>query len=334
MEKLLKQTRLKFTATIISFVLLIVGVTWIAMQLYSNRQISVPANSELVHSTTQDDAALSQYINEQKKFEAHFINLATEIRKQDSREITKAMAGISVIVILSGTLISFFITRRFMKPVRAAYESQERFIQDAAHELRNPLAAMTVALQNAESSKQDDPLVKTFRRQTNRLIHINEDLLFLERQNHQDPQILNLADLLYDVVEELQPLASGKSVKIDIKSEDNISKNMVSSDYIRLVKNIIDNAIKYSKKGDTVTIRQNVIKGDIVIKVVDQGIGIPKSDQLSVGNRFFRASNTGEIDGTGLGLAIVKKILNIYRGDLEIKSTPKKGTTATIKLPA
>ncbi len=70
------------------------------------------------------------------------------------------------------------------------------------------------------------------------------------------------------------------------------------------------------------------------IVVKDHGIGIPTKDQILVGDRFYRATNTGEIDGTGLGLAIVQKILNSYGGSINISSKVNKGTTVSLSLPA
>ncbi len=334
MDKLLKQTRLKFTAVILLVVISIVVSSWVALEIYNNRQIAVPADSAYVHTNAEGNVALTEYLEDQKDFEAHFISLASSVKEQDSRDLTQALAIISVATVILGFLIAIIAAKKLMKPVREAYESQERFLQDAAHELRNPLAAMTATLQKVNQTKKNDPLVKTFQRQTKRLININEDLLFLERHTNQEPTELSLNELLGDVVEELQPLASNKKVKVNIVKNDEINKRMASSDYVRLVKNIIDNAIKYSDVKGKVSISQTKQKGTITILVKDQGIGIPAKDLQKIGNRFFRASNTGNLDGTGLGLAIVHKILNIYGGKYDVSSIVGKGTTVKITLPA
>lgn len=334
MDKLLRTTKTKFTAIILFIILSVVVVMWLALQTFNNRQIAVPASADYVHSSAEGNLALSEYLEDQKDFEAHFVSLATEVKNQDSEDLTQALAVISVFVVVGGIIVAIIASRKLIKPVEEAYQSQERFIQDAAHELRNPLAAMTAALQKANSSKADDQLIRTFRRQTKRLIHINEDLLFLERHANQEPVLLRLDELLADVVEEVQPLASSKNVDVIVKSDQEITKKMTSSDYVRLVKNIIDNAVKYSKPRGKVMITQVKEKGHVIITVIDQGIGIPKKDLETVGNRFFRASNTGPIDGTGLGLAIVQKILNIYGGKYEITSSVGKGTKVVVTLPA
>lgn len=334
MKRIIKDVRKNFILTILLVVLSVIGITWGVMQLYNQREIAAPAHISEVNKTSENNEAFAQYLEEQREFEAHFITLASEIKQQESDRVTSALTVTSVAAIGIGIIVALFAARRLMKPVIEAYDSQERFIQDAAHELRNPLAAMTVALQQAQKSGRDDPLVKTFRRQTKRLVNINEDLLFLERTASKKITRTNISELLGDIIEGLQPYASAHQVELDIKSSKDIYKTMSAEDYIRLTKNLIENAIKYSPKHSTVTVRQTIERNAITISVKDQGIGIPKADIDLIGQRFFRASNTGKIDGTGLGLAIVQKVLNLYGGSIKITSTLNKGSTFTVTLPA
>lgn len=331
MDRIIRDTRRKFVAIIILVVILVVSVSWGILETVNQQQIGTPAHVSEVYDSANENPAFAEYLAEQKQFEAHFVTLASSIKSQEKERVTKAIALTSIVVVATGVLIAIIAARKLTEPVIEAYESQERFIQDAAHELRNPLAAMTVALQQ---TKQKSPLITTFRRQTKRLIHINEDLLFLERRSKQEPTQLNLSELIQDVIEELQPLAKSKKVTLILKTEDNITKTMTANDYVRLVKNIVDNSIKYSHKNSQVLINQTKSKNSIHISIEDKGIGIPKIEQDKIGNRFFRANNTGDIDGTGLGLAIVQKILNSYGGLKSIQSVPNKGTTVSITLPS
>lgn len=332
MERIIKNTRHKFIATIVLVVVAVVAISWGILQVYNQREIASPAEIAAVHELSKKNEAFAIYLEDQKEFEAHFVALATDIKNQESARVTRALAVTSIAVVIVGIGIAYLASRKLMKPVIEAYESQERFVQDAAHELRNPLAAMTVALQQANPSQSKTPLVRTFRRQTKRLIHINEDLLFLERRSKQEPAHLNVSELLEDVTEELQPIAHKKDINLIVKTDANIHKTMVANDYVRLTKNIIDNAVKYSKSNSTVYVTQRKNKNSITIIVKDSGIGIPKKDTEHIGSRFFRASNTGTIDGTGLGLAIVQKILNSYGGTIDISSVVNKGTTVIIHL--
>ena len=234
-----------------------------------------------------------------------------------------------------GSVAAFLASRALMKPVIDAYNSQERFLQDAAHELRNPLATLTIALQQHKSGRAADKrLLDTFRRQTGRLVQINEDLLFLERKNQEGLALVNLSDLLPDVLEDLSISANKKHIRLDLHTDENITKTLVASDYVRVIKNILDNAIKYSPEKSKVSIRQTLSRDGIKITVKDSGIGIPEADLQRIGDRFFRANNVGTVDGTGLGMAIIKKILSSYGGTFAIESKQNSGTTVTISLPA
>jgi signal transduction histidine kinase len=331
MDTIIKKTKISFIATIVLVVVAVVALSWAILQSYNVQTIGTPAHISEIQKPSVDDPAYAEYLQQQKKYEAHFITLASSIKEQEQNRLTGALAITSVIAVVFGVIIAIIAARKLTKPVIEAYESQERFVQDAAHELRNPLAALTAALQQ---TKQTGPLITVFRRQTKRLIHINEDLLFLERRAKQEPQQIDISELLQDVIEELQPLAHKKSMTISQSIEPGIIKTIAPNDYVRLVKNIIDNSLKYSNNKSTVHISLKKHKHDIIIEVKDSGIGIPAKDKAAIGSRFYRASNTGTIDGTGLGLAIVHKILNSYGGSIEITSKLKVGTTVTITLPA
>jgi signal transduction histidine kinase len=331
MDKIIKRTQISFIATIVLIISAVVLLSWTILQTYNVQNIGTPAHISEVEVPSSDNPAYAEYLQEQKDYEAHFITLASSIKQQEQDRLTRALAVTSVIAVSAGVIIAIIASRRLTKPVREAYESQERFIQDAAHELRNPLAALTIALQQ---TKQKSPLITLFKRQTKRLIHINEDLLFLERRTKQEPQNTNISELLLDVIEEIQPMAHKKSISLMHKIDPNLFKTIAPNDYVRLVKNIIDNAVKYSSLNTSVDITQNQVKNSIKLVVKDRGIGIPDNDKTKIGDRFYRASNTGKIDGTGLGLAIVQKILNTYGGSIEIESKVSQGTIVTISLPA
>ena len=334
MQKLINKTSRKFAAIIFLSILFVVAITWSSLQYYNQTEIASPASISEIHTPANENEAFGKYLEEQKEFEAHFITLASSIKQQEADRVTRALTFTAIASVLTGVLISLIVTRKLMKPVREAYQSQERFLQDAAHELRNPLAAMTVTLQQTPKNKIDDPAIKTFRRQTNRLVNITEDLLFLEKKTEKSIEEINVSELLNDVIEELQPIAKSRKIEIVSKIEDGLILEIAPTDYIRMVKNIIDNAIKYSKNNGKVVISQKKIKKNIEIKVRDAGVGIPAKDIEQVGSRFFRASNTGKVNGTGLGLAIVNKILNLYGGEMSITSKANKGTNVTLTLPS
>jgi len=334
MQSIIHSTRKKFIATIVLSIALVVLITWIILQTFNVVHTGKDSSVQEVHNLSTGNAALTEYIQDQEAYSAHFVSLVDSIKAEERKNLTTAFAIISVAVTLLGVLIAVFVSKILMRPVQEAYDSQERFLQDAAHELRNPLATMTVALQRYKKDVPDTKLLETFRRQTKRLVNITEDLLFLESKKAQQVADIELSTLLLDIIEEYQTVKLARSITVDVRTDAEIVKSMAPQDYIRIIKNLIDNALKYSPDKSTITVTQKILKSSIVITVKDQGVGIPKKDLAYIGQRFFRASNVGNVDGTGLGIAIVTKILNIYGGKIEYKSTPNKGTTAVVTIPA
>jgi two-component system, OmpR family, sensor histidine kinase CiaH len=333
MNELIRSVQKKFISVIMIVVLVVVFATWGVLQIVSARQIGNRSTLEEVRSTAAQDKDLAEYIRSQQKYEAHFVNLTTSIKKQEQDRLSVALAVTSAVMIIVGAASAFIASKKLMKPVSDAYMSQERFLQDAAHELRNPLATMTIALQQAESHGLTQPLIDMFRRQTLRMVNINEDLLFLERQTNSKLLPVDISFLLQDVVEEALPMARSRGMRIITKTEPTIIKNILPEDYVRMIKNIVENAIKYSPDKSIIRVNQIVEKNTAVVTIKDKGIGIPRDEVKYIGDRFYRAKNVGMIDGTGLGLAIVNKILMRYKGVLRITEGSHGGTTVTIKIP-
>lgn len=335
MDKVLRNTRRRFGTALLLLTGFIVVSIWGVLQLVNITQIGTNATAEEVQKTSAHSKELAAYMDDQKAYKAHFVTLASVIKEQEKDRLTLALGATAIGVLAIGIIVVVFVTRQLMKPVIEAYASQERFLQDAAHELRNPLAALTIALQqhkqDAASTKR---LIDTFTRQTRRLVQINEDLLFLERKGQSKLTSVNLTDLLMDVLEDVSLSANRKKIKLYIKENHNVVKTIVASDYVRILKNLLDNAIKYSHEKSTVEISQVLDHGHIKITISDRGIGIPSSDLHRIGNRFFRAKNVGIVDGTGLGVAIIQKILNSYGGKISITSIEGKGTTVTLTIPS
>ncbi|MDF2159213.1 ATP-binding protein [Algoriphagus sp. CAU 1675] len=116
----------------------------------------------------------------------------------------------------------------------------------------------------------------------------------------------------------------------------NLPKTITSDSELlyQVFENLLSNAVKYSKDGGEVLFELDYVDGNLVGKVSDQGIGIPKSEQPQLFDRFFRAKNVGIVEGSGLGLSIVKKCLDVLKGDITFVSEVGKGTTFEVTIPA
>ena len=137
-----------------------------------------------------------------------------------------------------------------------------------------------------------------------------------------------------DVVSRLAPIAEGAEVTLSLEGEEmRIEGNATSVE--EMIYNLCDNAIKYNKRGGSVTVRVFSDGKSAVISISDTGIGIPKDKQERVFERFYRVdkSHSKAIGGTGLGLSIVKHAAAYHGATIELDSTEGVGTTVTVKFP-
>ena len=101
----------------------------------------------------------------------------------------------------------------------------------------------------------------------------------------------------------------------------------------QILTNLLSNAIKYSPENSSVDFSLQIENNQLIFKIRDYGIGIPKPDKANLFASFYRASNVGSISGTGLGLAIVKKCVDQHKGEIILDTEVKKGTTFTVRIP-
>ena len=219
-----------------------------------------------------------------------------------------------------------------MRQLESVFTAQNRFIADAAHQLRTPLAGAKAQLELAlleENPEQHKLLLSHVGESMERLSHTISQLLSLAR-NQQDaiPNItltpLNLNSLAQEVTTNMVPAAIKKGLDLGFASTE--PQAMIMGDAPRLKEllyNLIDNALLYTPSGGKVTVTVAREAGEIVLSVEDNGPGIPKDEREKVFERFHRVIGTGK-DGSGLGLAIVKEIAQIHQANIEIMDEPKQ----------
>lgn len=222
-----------------------------------------------------------------------------------------------------------------------SFAMQKQFACNAAHELRTPLTVIKASLQVLEM--EEHPAEADYREFMNdtrlsveRLIRTVDNLLALTRDASADrPERVALDALLEQVREELTPRAAEMSVALEMRP--GAQTVLVNRTLLyRAVYNLVENALKYNRPGGRVGVETAVQEGRLVITVADDGIGMDDETLRHVFDPFFRAdpSRSQRIPGSGLGLSIVKLIAERMDGEIEIKSVPDNGTTATLRLPA
>ncbi|HEY9599826.1 MAG TPA: HAMP domain-containing sensor histidine kinase, partial [Cyanophyceae cyanobacterium] len=178
---------------------------------------------------------------------------------------------------------------------------------------------------------------------------LNEILLISEAEAGKlnfNPAPINLIKFCLTLVEELEQNGNNQNVVKEINPENRIiftvEGKIVNADYRpfidekllrQILTNLLSNALKYSDAGSTVQFDLKCLEDKVIFRIQDQGIGIPKADQIYLFDSFYRASNSGTIQGTGLGLAIVKQCVDLHHGEIAINSIEGVGTTFTVTLP-
>ena len=229
---------------------------------------------------------------------------------------------------------------RMMERLSAAFEIQRQFTANAAHELRTPLALMQVQLDlyhsNSHPGNDADTaqMIKMVTEQNDRLNKMVKTLLDMSELQTvgRDDEIV-LDALVDEVLEDLEPLAEGKNIRLIGKCKD---ITMVGSDILiyRLVYNLVENAIKYNHSGGQVTVTADRKEKHVYLSVEDTGTGIPEELKERVFEPFFRVdkSRSRELGGVGLGLALVREIVRVHDGSITVKSNPSGGTIFEVVL--
>lgn len=296
-----------------------------------DQQVSAGDINELIRSYPE----VAAYLDSQKPAEPHFVTIATLVKQSQERAVLRIVVLAALPIIIASAVIGVVISRKLLRPVSESYAAQERFIQDAAHELRNPLAAMSATLETAKldaTGAQRPETIARLERQTNRLIQINEDLLFLQRAAEPDAAInLDLSEETARIVRQLTHAATDKGLTLTSRISKGIHKKMVPRDFEIVVRNLVENAIKYTDKSGNIRVSLRKQQTSVLLQIKDSGIGIPKDELRDVTKRFYRAQNAQSASGSGLGLALVQKVADAYGAELLIESTQGKGTTVSIR---
>ncbi|HEV1995808.1 MAG TPA: heavy metal sensor histidine kinase [Candidatus Acidoferrum sp.] len=229
-----------------------------------------------------------------------------------------------------------------------SFERQRRFMADASHELRTPVAILRgeaeVALsQQARSLEEYRESLGVLHQEAERLTHIVEDLFTLTRadagQYPLQPRDFYLDELVGECVHSARTLASAKRISLNFEEASESPIHADESLLRRMILNLLDNAIKYTSEGGRVTVTCRRAGGEYVLSITDTGGGIPAEQQPRIFERFFRvdkARSRAENDGggAGLGLSISRWIAEAHHGRLELTRSDSIGSTFTAYLPA
>jgi heavy metal sensor kinase len=230
-----------------------------------------------------------------------------------------------------------------LERLQSSFERERRFTGDAAHELRTPLTVLKgqieVTLNRRRNPAEYQKKLQELSTQVERLIRLSNGLLFLSRSDqHQasfEPAEVNLHELLEVLIEQFEPLARERELKIGMNVPAELRVRGDGDHLIRLFINLLENALKYAPAGGEVSVSAEKKPDTTQIIIHNTGPGIPSEHLDHVFERFYRVDSdrSSQTGGSGLGLAIAYEIVRLHGGDIDIQSEPGQGVSVIVLLP-
>lgn len=248
---------------------------------------------------------------------------------------------IDAIILFFIIILGFLLTEQTLKPIKSNMEKQKRFIADASHELRTPIAVVISGLEVNLNNKKLDLVSakKTLEDTLNEMIEFSKlsnnllDISKYDKPMQAKYEFIDINELIKSIVGKNKNLAQLKNIKIETKIEE---KAMIKGDQTELKRvffNILDNAIKYTGDGGMISVSDKINSNKYIVTISDSGVGIAEDILGKIFDPFFRGDASRSTDGAGLGLTLSKKIIENHKGTISIKSQVNKGTNVTIALP-
>ena len=261
--------------------------------------------------------------------------LATEVQTRDGQSL--APLPTQELPEEVSPLVNAF--NQLLRRLAQSLDTQRAFVSDAAHELRSPLTALKLQLQmlrRAADQPARDEATAALAAGIDRATRLVEQLLALARSEPGAPAVpmvpLDLSEIVREAVADTVPLAISRGVELELFADRPMQVHGDRASLGAMVRNLADNAVRYSPRGRRVELRVMQEAGAPVLHVDDAGPGIPPSERERVFDRFYRRASNDEA-GTGLGLAIVKSVAERHGAVVTLADSPLGGLRASVRLP-
>jgi heavy metal sensor kinase len=233
---------------------------------------------------------------------------------------------------------------QMLERLGSALERERRFVSDASHELRTPLANLKseieLALRRARTSEELVTALRSAGHETDRLVRLAEDLLVLARAGSGSLAVkrgpVDVGVLIDSEVAAISTRAAERGITIERRHEGDLRADLDPVRFRQAVGNLLDNAVRQSPTGGTITVDLGAHDGSLSVEVADDGEGFPEGFASQAFEPFTRAesSRSRAEGGTGLGLAIVRAVAEAHGGTAEIRNLPGGGACVTLEIPA
>lgn len=243
-----------------------------------------------------------------------------------------------------GTMTGIVMVFRDVSAKREIDRMKSDFISSVSHELRTPLTSIkayieTILYDRNMPEETQREFLHIIDEESDRLTNLINSILEISHIESGGIEIVrepvDVTAIINNTMPDMRALADKNKVNLELDVPERLGQLVADANKIQsMLSNLVNNAIKFTGENGRVTISAKTQDRQLVIKVSDTGMGIPKDDLPKIFGRFYRVSRPGkEIQGTGLGLAIVKEIVIRHDGRIDVESEPDKGTTFTVWLP-
>ena len=274
-----------------------------------------------------------------------YATVAVAPREQFEERYASTFIGFIASAVIAVVLVGLggaALAHQTIKPIESAITQMRRFMGDAAHELKTPIAVLRartdVALQRSRSPEEYQEILNGVSKEAERLGNLVENMLLLARADAGQWPVQKvkvfLDDVLMDAASAARALGTTKNVHIDLDTLDEAAINGDPTLLRQLFMILLDNAVNFTPEGGKVTAMAEKNGQNCYVTIKDTGVGIPSSALPHVFERFFRADPARSRGGVGLGLSIARWIVDVHGGRIDVKSSEGQGTTVRVGFPA
>lgn len=243
---------------------------------------------------------------------------------------------VSMLCIVAVFILVVVLSKKAIRPIAESYEKQKRFITDAGHEIKTPLAIISANTEVIELTSGENEWTKSIQNQIERLTKLTSNLVSLARMDEEGQKVemsdFSFSELLIETASPFEAVAASKNVNFKIEVDDNIVMHGNSESIRQLISILLDNAFKYVSDCGNIILKLNKKGKRINMSLYNDTDNIDKGNLVILFERFYRIDNSrnSEKGGYGIGLSIAKAIVDIHKGKIHADSVDGKSIEFTV----